>query len=59
VQQQFVVRNNETEDALRKYRLLNAKYKLTDDSVLEFGTPEKIVEKKQNQSHINKMPFKI
>jgi hypothetical protein len=59
VQQQFVVRNNETEDALKKYRLLNAKYKLTDDSVLEFGTPEKIVEKNQNQSPINKKPLVV
>lgn len=54
-----MVRNNETEDALKKYRLLNAKYKLTDDSVLEFGTPEKIVEKNQNQSPINKKPLVV
>jgi hypothetical protein len=58
VQQQFAVRNNETDDALKKYRLLNAKYKLTDDSV-EFGTPKKIVEKNQNQSPINKKPLVI
>jgi hypothetical protein len=59
VQQQFVVSNNETKDSLKKYRLLNAKYKLTDDSVLEFGTPKKIVEKNQNQSPINKKPLVI
>lgn len=54
-----MVRNNETNDALKKFRLLNEKYKLTDDSDLEIGTTKKIVEKNQNQSPNHKKPLLI